>query len=111
MLGVNEAGILVGAINLPPDVSAGHSTGVLAGAGAAEVGTRASHGPHGASPDLIPEAETKEGVCVYTRVCVSCLELPLPLFPAFLGHLFPCADCLLKLGEELYGASYRKCSL
>lgn len=70
MLGVNEAGILAGAINLPPDVSAGHSTGVLAGAGAAEAGTRASHGPDGASPDLIPEAETKEGVCVHTRVCL-----------------------------------------
>lgn len=111
MLGVNEAGILVGAINLPPDVSAGHSTGVLTGAGAAEAGTRASHGPHGASPALIPEAESKEGVFVRAHVYVSWLELPLPLFPAFLGYLFPCADCLLKLGEELYGASYRRCSL
>ena len=92
MLGVNEAGILVGAINLPPDVSAGHSTGVLTGAGATEAGTRASHGPHGASPALIPEAESKEGVCVHTHVYVSCLELPLPLFPAFLGYLFPCAE-------------------
>ena len=92
MLGVNETGILVGAINLPPDVSAGHSTGVLTGAGATEAGTRASHGPHGASPALIPEAESKEGVCVHTHVYVSCLELPLPLFPAFLGYLFPCAE-------------------
>ena len=92
MLGVNEVGILAGAINLPPDVSAGHSTGVLTGAGAAEAGTRASHRPHGASPDLIPEAQTEEGVCVHTCVYVSCLELPLPLFPAFLGYLFPSAD-------------------